>query len=362
MKIYVFGTRGFPDIQGGVEKHCEALYTRFPKEYQITVFRRKPYVLRTPIYPHIRFKDICSTKIKGFEALFHSLICSLICICQRPDIVHIHNIGPGCFVPLLRLVGLKVVLTYHSANYEHKKWGQLSKVLLKMAEAIALRFSNSIVFVNRFRLEMQQPDIREKAVYIPNGINPLQRAKSRDYVSLLGLIPEKYILAVGRITPEKGFDDLIDAFNRLEANRNYKLVIAGGVEYETTYLEYLKKKSNSENIVYTGFLTGSYLEELYTHAGLFVLPSHNEGFPLVVLEAMQLGCDVLLSDIPATRLLELSEEYYYPMGSILDLSEQIEKRIFSSGKHRHSYDLAAYDWGEICQKTQNIYNSLVYTI
>lgn len=359
MKIYVFGTRGFPNIQGGVEKHCEALYTHFSDKYQITVFRRKPYVTKTPDYPHIHFNDLYSPKIKGVEALFHSLLCSFICICQRPDIVHIHNIGPGLFIPLLRLAGLKIVLTYHSANYEHQKWGKLTKKLLKISESVALRYSNHIIFVNRFQMEKQQQSIRVKSTYIPNGISSLKRTMSHQYITSLGLLTGKYILAVGRITPEKGFDDLIEAFIHLESKEEYKLVIVGGVEYETTYQEYLKNKSKRHPIIYTGFLTDKYLEELYSHARLFVLPSHNEGFPLVVLEAMQLECDILLSDIPATRLLALSEEYYFPVGNVANLSQRLEEKLNEKLHQPQSHDLSDFNWSQLCQQTQDIYDSLL---
>ena len=106
MKIYVFGTRGFPNIQGGVESHCEKLYSSMPKDINITIFRRKPYINNNieSINPsNINFIDLPSTKIKGFEAFFHSFISTLVCILKRPDIVHIHNIGPGIFTPILRL-------------------------------------------------------------------------------------------------------------------------------------------------------------------------------------------------------------------------------------------------------------------
>ena len=109
MKIFVFGTRGFPNIQGGVEKHCEALYNKLSKSFHMTVFRRKSYVDNAKLDSAIHFIDLPSTKIKGFEALIHSFLCTCICIQKRPDIIHIHNIGPGLFIPLLRLLGLKVV-------------------------------------------------------------------------------------------------------------------------------------------------------------------------------------------------------------------------------------------------------------
>lgn len=358
MKIYVFGTRGFPGIQGGVEKHCEALYPDLSNNLQITVFRRKPYVSETPIYRNIRFIDLSSTKIKGFEALFHSLICTFISIWKRPDIIHIHNIGPGCFIPLLRLFGRKVVLTYHSANYEHKKWGKLSQFFLKISEFIALRFSNRIIFVNKYQLEKQNISTKKKSVYIPNGTKYFKKIESTEYITSIGLITGKYILAVGRITPEKGFDDLVNAFNNLIIDKDYKLVIAGGVEHEGEYWRKLKEKSTHLPIIYTGVLSSEKLRELYSHALLFVLSSHNEGFPLVVLEAMQAGCDLILSDIPATRLLNLPEHFFYPMGDVNELSKKLMNKIKNNNYTTHSYDLSKYKWSSICQQTEEVYNSL----
>ena len=124
MKIFVLGTRGFPNIQGGAEKHCEQLYPFMSKEVEVTTFRRKPYVEKNAPqkWENISFVDLPSTKIKGLEALFHSFLSAIYSIFKRPDIVHIHNIGPGLVTPLLRLFGIKVVVTYHSPNYEHKKW------------------------------------------------------------------------------------------------------------------------------------------------------------------------------------------------------------------------------------------------
>ena len=170
MKICVLGTRGFPLIQGGVEKHCESLYTEFPAEYRFVIFRRKPYVRVTPSYPNITYIDLPSTKIKGFEAVYHSFLSTCRAVLSRPDIVHIHNIGPALFSPLLKLCGIKVVLTYHSPNYEHKKWGWGARTLLKWSEKIALRMSDAVIFVNKFQLEKYDERTRSKSYYIPNGI------------------------------------------------------------------------------------------------------------------------------------------------------------------------------------------------
>ena len=133
MKVCVIGTRGFPFIQGGVEKHCEMLYPQL-KNVEVTVFRRKPYVTDSSEYENIKFIDLPSTKIKGFEAVLHSLLASIYAIWIKPDVVHFHNIGPALFSPLIKIFSIPVVLTYHSPNYEHKKWGKLARMILKFSE------------------------------------------------------------------------------------------------------------------------------------------------------------------------------------------------------------------------------------
>ena len=102
MRICVLGTRGFPFVQGGVERHCESLYPLFSDEFQFVIFRRKPYIKQEASsisYPNIRFIDLPSTRIKGVETLFHSFLATVLSIWQKPDIVHIHNIGPALFSP-----------------------------------------------------------------------------------------------------------------------------------------------------------------------------------------------------------------------------------------------------------------------
>ena len=151
MKICIIGTRGFPKIQGGVEKHCEALYVNIAKLYNaidIFVFRRKPYIVSTPDYNRLHFIDLPSTQIKGVETVIHSFFSTWVSIIKRADIIHYHNIGPALFSPLAKLFGIKVVLTYHSANYEHKKWGRFARLVLKLSEKIAFIFSDKIIFVN----------------------------------------------------------------------------------------------------------------------------------------------------------------------------------------------------------------------
>ena len=326
MKLSVIGLRGFPMVEGGVEKHCESLYPKLDDDIEVTVYRRKPYVKSNGEYKQISFVDLPSTRIKGFETVFHSFIASIHALIKKPDIVHYHNIGPALFSPIVKLRHIPVVLTYHSPNYEHDKWGMLARKLLLHAEKVAFKSADRIIFVNKFQMEKYGEDIRKKSVFIPNGVGDLTISLNTNYLEQINVEPKKYILSVGRITREKGFDTLIKAYKLADKN-GFKLVIVGGVEYETKYLNELYELSSNENIIFTGYTYGENLYQLYTHAGIFVLASRNEGFPLVLLEAMKYGLDMIVSDIPAMRLVNLKKEDYFQCDNYIELSGKISKKI-----------------------------------
>ena len=356
MRIYVFGTRGFPNVQGGVEKHCENIYPRIARYAEVVVYRRKPYIAasNTTRYHGIRFVDLPSTRIKGFETVWHSFLSTVHILTQPSGIVHIHNIGPALFTPLLRLFNRSVVLTYHSPNYEHQKWNVAERYLLRICEKIALRYANAVIFVNRFRMETFASQRRQPHYYIPNGINPPVFSTATGYLEKWGVQPARYIIAIGRITPEKGFDILIKAFSAIRTD--YQLVIAGSAETETGYYRQLTSMSEPSKIIFTGYIEGEALNQLYSHASLFVLPSFNEGFPLVLLEAMSYGLPLLVSDIPATHLVDLPPQNYFPAGDIEALQDKLTTFCQNDQPPKPSYDLSPYDWDGIAEKTKLIMN------
>jgi len=357
MKISVIGTRGIPNIQGGVEQHCERLYVRMSSLCSITIYRRKPYIDAsfTKSWNNIRLVDLPSTRSKGREALFHSFLGAVICIFKRPDIIHIHNIGPGLFTPLFRLLRLKVIMTYHSPNYEHEKWSFFAKKILKLGEILSLRFANHIIFVNNKQRSKFGKNIIKKSSWIPNGVFIPVKSTTHEYIDSLGLTPYKYILAVGRITQEKGFDYLIEAY-RIFSNQDYKLVIVGGVDHDTAYAKNLRKIAQKNNVLLTGYVCGESLNQLYTYAKLFVLPSYNEGFPLALLEAMSYQLRIIVSEIPANLQVELPLESYFKCGDPEDLKNKMGEALTS--EKEINYDLSMYNWDKIAKQTFKVYEKV----
>lgn len=359
MRVFVFGTRGFPDIQGGVEAHCERLYTSMPKEeVEITVFRRKPYVVHSELkYKSVRFIDLPSTRIKGLEAFIHSLLSTICCLVLHPDIVHIHNIGPGLFTPILRVFGVNVVLTYHSSNYEHAKWGFIAKKILKLGEYCSLKFANYIIFVNKSKQNLFSTWIQQKSIYIPNGIQRVEPTTQTNLLKQIGLQPYAYFLSVGRITQEKGFDYLIDAYRM--CNCSVPLVIAGGIDHTSDYASRLEKDTlHDPNIYLLGYTYGELLRQLYTFAKTFILPSYSEGFPIVLMEAVNYHKPILASNIEANREVGLPEFCYFHVGDVEDLAvrlkEEAEKDYVGIDYHK-----SFLDWSEISRKVLLIYKQVL---
>jgi glycosyltransferase involved in cell wall biosynthesis len=360
MKVYVVGTRGFPQIQGGVEKHCESLYPLVARKgFNVVVFRRTPYVKtenQVYEYTNLYMRDIWTIKAKSFEAITHSFIAAIISILERPDIVHVHNIGPSLVLPLLKLGGLKTIVTYHSPNYLHSKWSPLARRILKIGEHFVTLFADQVIFVSSTQLE--KISCVNKS-YIPNGTFRPTVSSSAEYLNKIGIKSNYYMLAVARFVPEKGLHDLIEAFSSLEIP--YKLVIAGDADHETAYSQTLRQMAAKDpRIVLTGYITDEPLNQLYTHARLFVLPSYHEGLPIVLLEAMSYGLPVLVSDIPANKEVELPDDRYFKCGDVVDLKEKLSMLLERDLSLSEREDIRKqveekYNWETIADQTIDVY-------
>ncbi|GJQ50610.1 MAG: glycosyl transferase [Candidatus Kuenenia stuttgartiensis] len=373
LKIAVLGTRGFPHIQGGVEAHCENLYPLLvEKGCEVIVFTRKPYVdINITEYKGITLIPLPCLKNKFLETFLHTFIGIFAAKKFSPDILHIHAIGPSLFIPLARLLGLKAVMTHHGPDYQRKKWGILAKGILKLGELAGSKCANDIITISQTIADHIHARYKRSATIIPNGVVLPAILPGNNTLGKYALAKEKYILAVGRFVPEKGFHDLIDAFDKLTTanprllTEKWKLVIVGMADHEDKYsLDLKNKASQSSNIILTGFLTGEPLRELYSHAGLFVLPSYYEGLPIVLLEAMSYGLSCIASDIPANREVWLENDRFFKSGDVdaiaLKIQEFIQRSLNEEQRKKQINTIAEkYNWEKIAEKTLAVYKDML---
>ncbi|MDR3002306.1 MAG: glycosyltransferase family 4 protein [Fibromonadaceae bacterium] len=337
MKISVVGLRGFPNVQGGIETHCEKLYPKLAKAgLNITVYGRKRY--RISDSSEVKMVWLPCIANQYFETISYMFFAFFHILFNKPNIVHIHGIGPALFAPLFRLIGCKVVLTHHGADYKRGKWGFFAKKVLKFGESIGVKFSNRIIVLNK----SSPVSKNRKSVIIPNGIELPQRKNNGE---------GKFIFAIGRFVKEKGFDDLLEAVG---VNR---IVIAGRADHDSKYSRDLVKRAKELGVELPGFVQGEAKERLFLECGLFVIPSYHEGLPFTLLEAMSYGCHILASDIPEHKEVGLPEECYFPCGNANILAEKIFCKFSNSGSN-NDYDALLkeqYDWDKIAAKTREVY-------
>ena len=364
MKVFVTGTRGIPNIPGGVEAHCSQLYPLLAQQgFNIRIARRASYVKEKIVFWRgISLVDLFSPKSKSFEAIVHTLLALLEAKKWGADIMHIHAIGPGLMVPVARLMGMKVVFTHHGSDYERANWGWVARTILKLGEKLSGLYANKVIAISDIIQGTLERRCGRQSTLIFNGVKIRERTKEYKYLDTLELKPEKYILVVARFVPEKGLHVLLEAYSNID--RDIKLVIAGDADHETQYSRDLKSKAaKSSNIILTGYIVGEELHQLYSHAKLFVLPSFHEGLPIALLEALSYGLRPLASDIPANERVPISKDHYFKVGSTSDLQEKITN--FLDGKteqlNESSYIEMAekyYSWPKIAVQTADIYKSL----
>ena len=362
----MIGQKGTPALSGGVERHVEEISKRLvEKGHEVTVYCRSTYSEnRLDNYYGIKLRYIATSPHKNFEAIIYTFRASINVLFGKYDIIHYHALGPASLSFIPKLFGNKVVVTVHGLDWKRQKWGKFARLYLKLGEKIAAKFSNRIISVseNLRNYLLSKYNINPiKIIYVPNGVN-IGELKEPKEIEKYKLTSGSYILFLARLVPEKGAHYLIEAYKKLKTDK--KLVIAGGSSYTDDYIKRLKQIS-SEKIIFTGNVSGRMLEELYSNAYVYVLPSDIEGMPITLLEAMSYSRCCLVSDIPENaQLIKDKLGFTFKRGDVMDLRQ---KMAYLLDKHRvvgytgylaHEAIKMEYNWDSVLEQTERVYVDL----
>ena len=363
MHIVVTGTRGIPNIPGGVETHCQQLYPRIVAlGHKVTVVRRSCYITSNNAVSHyegVNLTDVYAPRRKSLEAIVHTFLAVIKAKRLHADVLHIHTVGPSLLTPFARLLGLKVVCTNHGPDYNRDKWGRLARYAIKTGEWCQAHWANHIIAISQPIVDTLRTlyGRTDNVTLIPNGVTiPPIASTGSNMLAQWGIEPQKYVLAVARFVPEKRLHLLINAFSQCN-HGDLRLVIAGDADHDTLYSQQLKAAALKAGVVLPGYVTGEPLNQLWAGARLFVLPSAHEGLPISLLEAMSWHRDVLVSDIDANRLPELSADDYFTTDSLDALTDALTRKLAQSYVTRQ-YPLECYDWDNIAAATTAVYTQL----
>ncbi len=366
MKIAMIGQKGIPSRAGGVEIHVEELAAGLAKAgVEVDVYCRK-YYCKNRIKKHrgIHLVYIPTISTKHLDAIIYTFLATIVALGRGYDVFHYHACGPSslCWIP--KAFGKKVVCTTHGFDWKRAKWGTIGQDYLKFGEKMIGKYADEIIVLNDPMKEYFQETYGRETTVIPNGVEAPALLDAEIIREKWGLEKGSYILFLGRLVPEKGIHYLIEAYQRLHTDK--KLVIAGGSSHSDDYVERLAAMSiDNDNIIMTGFVSGKTLEELYSNAFLYVLPSDVEGLPISLLEAMSYKRCCLISDIKENITTSKDNAFSFKRGSIQDLYEKLKEiealpgeELVRLGEQAGQYVLNTYRWENVVAKTMEVYEKV----
>ena len=367
MNIVMFGQKRIPSREGGVEIVVEELATRMAKMgHNVICYNRaghhvsgKEYDAKgCNYYRGVIIEKVWTIDKKGLAAFSSSIVAAWKAMWSNADVVHIHAEGPAAVCLLPKLRGKRVIVTIHGLDWQRAKWGGLASKYIKWGEKQAARFSDEIIVLSKNVQDYFMKEYGRKTVFIPNGIDVPNIQEVNMIKEKFGLEKNEYILYLGRIVPEKGIQYLLEAWSKLKTDM--KLVIAGGASDTDLFAEELKK--NTDSVIWTGFVQGRMLEELYSNAYIYCLPSDLEGMPLSLLEAMSYGNCCLVSDIDECVSVVEDKAVVFKQGDVIDLKNKLRylidnKEVVKKYKEEAaSYICKKYNWNDVVKNTINLYN------
>lgn len=369
LNIAMLGHKRIPSREGGIEIVVEELSTRMVKEgHSVTCYNRSGHHVSgkefdggsLEEYRGVKLKSVFTINRKGLAAMTSSFFAAICTAFGKYDVVHFHAEGPCAMLWLPKLFGKRCIATIHGIDWQRAKWGGFASKYIKFGEKVAAKYADEIIVLSEGVKDYFQKEYGRETRFIPNGVNRPVIKKASIIKEKYGLDKDEYILFLGRLVPEKGITYLIEAFRNIKTDK--KLVIAGGSSDTDSFMQELNKLADGDDrIIFTGFVQGQVLEELYSNSYIYCLPSDLEGMPLSLLEAMSYGNCCLVSNIDECASVIENMGIVFKKSNVEDLKEKLqyacdhtdEVSLFKT--QAADYICNKYNWDDVVEKTMRVY-------
>jgi glycosyltransferase involved in cell wall biosynthesis len=265
--------------------------------------------------------------------------------------------APNCFLPLRR--PCPGVATVHDLAFEEfpgdfaprtrVKYRQLARRAVRSAERVIVdaEFTRSDL-ERRWGIEPDRIHVVPLAAALPAGEQEPP--------------PGPYLLAIGDLRAKKNLGRLVEAYARLRAEGlEHRLVLAG---LDTGEGEAVRRAAGDAPVELAGYVSDARLDALLRGADLLVHPSLYEGFGFVVLEAMERGCPVAVSDatcLPETagdaaELFDARDTSAIARAVAAVLDDPGRRAELVDAGRRHA---AGFDWARTASQTLDVYREVL---
>lgn len=369
LNIAMLGHKRIPSRKGGIEIVVEELSTRMVEVgHSVTCYNRLGHHVSgkefdggsLKEYKGVKLKSLFTINRKGLAAMTSSFFGAICATFGRYDVIHFHAEGPCAMLWLPKLFGKRCIATIHGIDWQRAKWGGFASKYIKFGEKVAAKYADEIIVLSEGVQKYFMDTYRRKTVFIPNGVNRPTLRSPQLIKEKYGLGKDEYFLFLGRLVPEKGITYLIEAYKNVKTEK--RLVIAGGSSDTDTFMQELRKLAEGdEKIIFTGFVQGRLLEELYSNAYVYVLPSDLEGMPLSLLEAMSYGNCCLTSDITECAEVVEDKALVFRKADVEDLKQKLQyvcdntEEVQKLKDQATDYICGKYNWDDVVDRTLELY-------
>ena len=370
MKIAMIGHKVVPSRRGGIENVLTTLCPILVEMgLDVTCYNRSSdkveneYVgtVQNKMYKGVKIKKAWTVNVRGFAAMIASFTAAIAASFKDYDVIHFHAEGPCAALWIPKLFGKKCIATVHGLDWQREKWGKgFASKYIKFGEKVLAKYADEVIVLSQAAYDYFKETYNRETVIIHNGISVPERKDAELIKEKYGLEKDSYISVVSRLTAEKGIHYLIDAYQKVTTDK--KLVIAGDTSDTDDYVSMLKEKAkDNPNIIFTGFVSGDILNEIYSNSYINVLPSDIEGMSLCLLESLAYKNVLLCSDIPENSSVAEDKAIYFKKGDIADLTAKLQFLCDDTAfveKSREGVDefvLNKYSWQEVAESTLKLY-------
>jgi len=358
LRVAFIGGRGVVSKYSGIETYYEEVGRRLAgMGHEVTAYCRTYFTPPGKQHNGMQVVRLPTIRSKHLETVVHTFLSTLHVLVQPCDVVHYQALGPALFSFIPRLAGKKTVVTVQGLDWQRKKWGRIASAVLRLGERAAVSLPTSTMVVSQALQKHYRGSYGVETSYVPNG-GVLRERRLPDKIFDWGLEPGRYLLFLGRFSPEKGCHLLVEAYERLDTD--IKLVMAGASSYCDDYSRGLQAHAG-ERIKMLDWVSGEALDELLTNAMVFVLPSDLEGLSLALLDAMGAGLCVLSSDVAENREAVDDAGFTFRRGDVADLADRLRFLIANPAVREAAGQAAKrrvrehYQWPMIAAEVERVY-------
>ncbi|MEM2905303.1 MAG: glycosyltransferase family 4 protein [Candidatus Bathyarchaeia archaeon] len=355
-------TPRFPPQIGGVERYAESLARCLSRlGVEVTVFTtsgtrgvtHREFFDEVPI---VRFPSLAPGELYYFSWRV------LVSLLNASGFDLVHALQYQSFSSLAvalasRRNRIPCVLTTHLGYFKvglfaHRAYSYVGRFIVQQMAKVIVVSPHEVEVLHRLGVQ-----VRDKAVYVPNGVdqaffNVARRGNSRK------------LLFVGRLEKYKGVQSILQALRHLR-DEDTELLVAGDGPYRVELESMAQRLGLKQQVSFLGRVHGKRLLGLFEECSLLVLPSLYESLPITVLEALASGMPVICSRIPGLRHLVVDYESGLTLADPTDHLELAEKiscllgddaRLREYGQKARE-NVQGFSWENVASKTLEVYRT-----